>query len=350
VAQGAPNVGTEYFLAGLEKNPTHAKLREALILTETDLLWSQQLEIERLEGVGNGLYALKLATNLEERQRRYQSLDLPFEDPDKIQADRKRIHSEVESRLASEVDERLTRGNLTQNDLRACRSLEALQVNDQTTARKCDRLLAKLQINATVGLSPSSSRLAKPFASTLLEEILEFPGEILNLAKSVDDRNAHIAVYVGEPEFFDTDWYLQRRNQHHEWVQKTDRKGNPVQDKFTTTNEETGEEIVTYKNVFEFIEYEYRYFGRIKTVRIPYSITLYSLKSNNVIVSFDGHKHIETDSRYFEFSGDHRGRVGQSMPQGRDNAASLKPENQLIKEALAGAPKALVEQLVKHVE
>ena len=356
-------LAVEYFDAGLEEDPGDEKLKDAFIIAEQTYQWRLRKQIDRLVESRSYLQAMTVLTELTERALRMEKVPLPGEDPGQLSAEYNQLRAKAISQLEIDLDSRGNRAYVLPSDLRACRQLLALGLEDGLVVRRCQQILNKLRLNADVQIAGNSYPPAFGLRGPLAQAILSANPELLKIVSSKsEERNATITLHVSPPVVNDTGWYISEHDAFHTWVHKLDGRGRAI--KKTITTPPTREQVEAArkagrkppkprkekKNVWEEVDGAYTYYKNTRTVHLDYRVTVANLRDNSEVAHFTGTLTEASNSNYYTYSGNPRARKSVSGTQGRHNAAPLQTISHLVGKANRALPAHLGERILQRID
>jgi len=365
VQRGNLPVAVEYFDAGLVKSPNDEELRDAMIVAEQTYHWQLRDEIDRLKDAGAYLLALSKLTELIERGHRLKSIRLPGEELSSLDQERTQATREARKHLANDLDKRAGRSQVLPSDLRACRQLQTLGQADAMVDRRCAQLQKRLQISASIQVLAGAHPNTNAVSQLIEQKVLAKNPELIQfVAATSDQRNAVMKIYLESPQQNDTGWYLTKRDAYHTWVEKLDRKGRPI--KRTITIPPSAQAIANAKKqkkeppkakqvskqVYIQVKGEYRYYAKVRSISIPYRLTIEDLRKNETVIAFEGTVRQESKSQYHEYQGHPRATNGNSHPGGRGKhtAVQLQSPSDLAGKVIDKISSQVAASILKRVE
>ena len=356
-------LAVEYFDAGLKEDPDDEKVKDAYILAEQTYQWQLRKQIDRLVEAKSYLQAMTVLMELQDRALRMQEIPLPGESPAALSSEYDSLQQKAVEQLAQDLDARGNRSYVLPSDLRTCKQLLALGLEDPLTERRCKQILNKLRLTADIQVDGTSYPPAFRLAGPLGQAITSTNPELLSIVNSADsNRNATIRLHLSPPVVDDTGWFVSTQDAFHTWVHKVDRWGSPV--KKTITVYPTKEQISAAKKagrkppeprkekkqVWEEVEGAYTWHKNNRTVHINFRVTVIDLRKETEVAQFSGTVTKSSSSTYFTYRGDRRARKSVSGNDGRHNAPPLPTINTLVSKINNSLPSQLGERIVKRLD
>ena len=234
---------------------------------------------------------------------------------------------------------------------------------DEGLDRLCNQMLQNFQYLTKLKLSNSSSNLARNVANGLQKRIKDQNPEFLKFVIG-SNHNAVLTVHVGHSRLEDSGWFESERNAYHTWVEQKYPNGVPRVKKITI--QPTAKEIkaakkankprpkakVIEKKLYELVFGEYTSYKNVRSMSIPYSVTLEDLRKKVKVTVIEGVANSQSQSQYHEYSGNQKAKSAHSGngPEGRHNAPKLMTTNQLLQKTKNQIPSQITTKLLKRIE
>ena len=187
--------------------------------------------------------------------------------------------------------------------------------------------------------------------------------ELLQIVPSRSERkNATIVLYLGTPQVQDTGWFVAKRDAYHQWTKQLDRHGRPLKKTITIkppqakidaarkAGQNPPQPQKKEKYLWEQIRGEYTHYESVRSVEIPYRVTVRDQKTQTDVARFDGSIEQRSQSGYYHFAGDSRARKSISGNEGRHQASPLLTVSALIRQARNALPDVLSKTILHKID
>ena len=362
-SQDSLPLAVEYYDAGLAEDPGNQALKDAFIVAEQTYQWRLRRQLDRLVEAHSYLQAIKIMAELQERALRMQHLTLPGEDPAQLDREYARLKQLALTQLEQDLDTRANRSYVLNTDLRACRQLLALGGQDSLLERRCEKILNSLKLLADIQVEPRSYPEGFHLVAPLQQAITLTNPELLQIVPSRSERkNATIVLYLGTPQVQDTGWFVAKRDAYHQWTKQLDRHGRPLKKTITIkppqakidaarkAGQNPPQPQKKEKYLWEQIRGEYTHYESVRSVEIPYRVTVRDQKTQTDVARFDGSIEQRSQSGYYHFAGDSRARKSISGNEGRHQASPMLTVSALIRQARNALPDVLSKTILHQID
>ncbi len=356
-------LAVEYYDAGLRESPGDEEIKDAFIIGEQTYQWRLRQQIDRLVEAKSYLQAIQKLVELKERSLRMKTLTLPGEDPISLENEFEKLKSKAIIQLQEDLDQRGNRSIVMTSDLRACKQLLALGTQDNLISRRCTQILNKLKLVATIVITHDSYPEAYHLSESLARQVMKENPELLEIVNEQSTiKNATITIHLSPPQVHDTGWYVSNQDSYHKWVRKIDKHGRPMTQTITIkpsqekidaakkAGKNPPEAKKVQKKLWVQVRGTYTHHRSVRTVHLPYQLTVTDLRTQTTAVEFDGITSKESSTSYYDFRGHPRARKQVSGREGRHSAGPLHSVAQLAQAARQEVSRALSQKLLKNLD
>jgi len=364
VAEGRDPIAVEVLAAGLARTPDDDEIRRDLAIALQSVDFQLRDDVDHLVDSGRYTLALGRLLQLEENARHAGTLGLPAEDPGGFGAERRELTLRAVRQMERAMDIRSGRGRAVKTDLVACRRLTAL-APDAGVRQTCQRL--RRQLGRVVVLTPGreASTVTRAVLVDLTTELQRRNPELLEVVPPAAGRHdARLVVTLREPRQMDSGWVQVHREAYHTWIPKLDRRGRQVEalaveqpsradvDEARQKGQPPPEPRESMEKVWEHVRGEYRHYRTVRSVAIPYEVTLEDLRNDTQLLVHAGTGRAHSESRYVEYRGHPRARDAERAggTPARDDARPLSAWSALVQQAQRSIVVGIADEVLARVD